>query len=160
LLWWTLEANSDTIRLTDDSEAAVMLARSLALECPRGVTGKETINSEGPARLPEAKRAIQAGKLPRKAGLTVVRHEQQYELTLQAETLAVSGARLPTPEEGEDRARLEERVGQLRHLIETVDLLYDTFGRTRLGEGWPRELVKMQKWLQREERPERLSAIG
>jgi hypothetical protein len=161
-LWYTLDADGDTIRLSDGSEAAVMLARSLALECPRGVTGKESISSDGPARLPEAKRAIQAGKLPRKAGLTVVRHDQQYELTLQAESLAVSGARLPTTEEGEDRARLEERVGQLRHLIETLDLIYDAFGKVRVGEGWPRELVKVQKWLQKEDRAEgsRLAAIG
>ena len=69
-----------------------MLARTLTLECPRGQTGKETIPSDGPTRLPEARRAIQAGKLPRKAGLILVRHDNQYELTLQAETLAVSGA--------------------------------------------------------------------
>ena len=31
--------------------------------------------------------------------------------------------------------------------------------RVRLGETWPKELVKMQKWLQRDERG-RLSAIG
>ena len=68
-----------------------MLARTLTLECPRGQTGSESITSDGPTRLPEARRAIQAGKLPRKAGLTLVRHEQQYELTLQAETLAVGG---------------------------------------------------------------------
>jgi hypothetical protein len=48
------------------------------------------MTNEGPTRLPEAFRALQAGKLPRKAGLILVRHDQQYELTLQAETLAVS----------------------------------------------------------------------
>ena len=107
----------------------------------------------------QARRAIQAGKLPRKAGLTLVRHDRQYDLTLQAETLAVSGARLPSPEEGEERARLEERVVLLRHLVETMDLLYDAFGRVRLGEGWPKELAKVQKWLQRDERG-RLSGVG
>ena len=136
-----------------------MFARNLVLECPRGQTGKESITSDGPARLPEAKRAVQAGKLPRKAGLTLVRHDNQYELTFQAESLAVSGAKLPQPENLEDRARLEERVNQLRHLLETLDLLYDAFGNRRLGNGWPRELGKMQKWLQQEERS-RLSAIG
>src|SRR5262249_225126 len=75
--------------------------------------------------------------------------------TLQAETLAVSGARLPAPEEVEERARLEERVTLLRHLLETVDLLYDAFGRIRVGEGWPKELARMQKWLQRDERGRR-----
>jgi hypothetical protein len=158
-LWYMLDAEHDTLSLGDGSEAAVMLARTLALECPRGQTGKESITSDGPTRLPEARRAIQAGKLPRKAGLTVVRHDHQYELTLQAETLAVSGARLPAPEASDERARLEERVTQLRHLLETLDLLYDAFGQARVSDNWGRELAKMQKWLQREERG-RLSAIG
>jgi hypothetical protein len=158
-LWYQLDADSDTLALPDGSEVSVMLARSLVLECPRGQTGRQSITSEGPARLPEARRAIEAGKLPRKAGLTLVRHDRQYELTLQAETLAIGGARLPPPEEGEERARREERVTLLRHLLETLDLLYDAFGRVRLGEGWPKELARMQKWLKRDERG-RLSAIG
>ena len=48
----------------------------------------------------------------------------------------------PLGDEGEDRARLVERVGQLRHLIETVDLLYDAFLAQRLGAGWPKELER------------------
>ena len=146
-LWYVLQNESDTLKLADDSEATVMLARSLVLECPRGQTGRESITSEGPAQLPEAHRAIQAGKLPRKAGLTIVRHDHQYELTLQAETLAVAGARLPPPDATEDRARLEERVTQVRHLLETLDLLYNAFGEHRFGTGWDKELSKIRKWL-------------
>jgi hypothetical protein len=148
-LWYQLDSDSDTISLGDGSEAAVMLTRTLVLECPRGQTGRQSISSDGPTRLPEARRAIQSGKLPRKVGLTIVRHDQQYELTLHAETLAVSGARLPAPEASEERARLEERIGQLRHLLETLDLLYDAFGAKRAGEAWTKELAKMQKWLTR-----------
>jgi hypothetical protein len=158
-LWYVLDAESDTLSLADKSDVTVLLARSLVLECPRGQTGRESIASDSPVRLPEARRAIQAGKLPRKAGLTLVRHDQQYDLTLQAETLAISGAKLPPPEEEDERPRLEERVTQLRHLLETLDLLYDVFGRRRLGGGWPKELIKLQKWLQREERG-RLAASG
>jgi hypothetical protein len=158
-LWFMLDADTDVIPLGDGTEAAVMLDRTLVLECPRGQTGRETITSAGPTRLPEARRAIQAGKLPRKVGLTIVRHDHQYELTLQAETLAVSGARLPAPEATEDRARLEERITQLRHLLETLDLLYDAFSERRTSDLWPRELARVQKWLQRDERS-RLSAIG
>ena len=152
-LWYTLDNETDTLDLPDGSEVAIMLARTLTLECPRGQTGKESITSDGPTRLPEARRAIQSGKMPRKVGLTLVRHDKQYELTLQAETLAVSGAKMPTPEAEEERARWEERLGNLRHLIETLDLLYDAFGRQRLSAGWTKELGKIQKWLQREERP-------
>jgi hypothetical protein len=158
-LWYMLDSESDTIALSDGSEVALMLARTLVLECPRGQTGRESISSDGPTRLPEARRAIQSGKLPRKVGLTLVRHDHQYELTLQAESLAVSAAKLPAPEASEERARLEERIAQLRHLLETLDLLYDAFSEKRAGDQWSKELAKMQKWLAREERG-RVSAVG
>ena len=157
-LWYTLDGEGDTISLADGSEAAVMLTRTLTLECPRAQTGRETIQSDGPTRLPEARRAIQAGKLPRKVGLILSRHDNQYELTLQAETLAVTGAKLPAPEGNDERVRLEERVALLRALLETLDLLYDAFGRVRFTENWPKELARVQKWLQREERG-RLAAV-
>ena len=130
-----------------------MPARTLTLECPRGQTGHETISHDGPTRLPEARRAIQSGKLPRKVGLTLVRHDQQYELALHAETLAVGAAKLPAPPEdvADARARLEERANQIRALIETLDLLYDAFGRKRFGQEWETELAGMQRWLKREE---------
>jgi hypothetical protein len=147
-LWHVVECESDTLRLADESEVTVMIARTLTLECPRGQTGRQSLTSDGPSRLPEAHRALQAGKLPRKAGLTLVRHDQHYELTLQAESLAFTGAKLPAPEGETDRARLEERVTQLRHLLETLDLLYDAFGNHRFGAGWPKELARIQKWLQ------------
>ena len=85
--------------------------------------------------------------------LTLVRHDSQYELTLQAESLAIGSARLPAPEAEDDRARQEERVTQLRHLLETLDLLFDAFGARRFNTTWPRDLAKIQKWLARDERP-------
>lgn len=146
-LWYLLDSETDTIELMDKSTVTVMVARSLVLECPRGQTGRETIQSEGPTRLPEAHRAIQAGKLPRKAGLILSRHDQQYELALSAESLAISGAKLPAPEGETDQARREERVSQLRHFLETLDLLYDAFGQHRFGSGWNKQLGKIQGWL-------------
>lgn len=152
-LWYYTDVESDTIKLADGSEVTLMIARTLNLECPRGQTGHETITHEGPTRLPEARRAIQSGKLPRKAGLTLVRHSEQYELTLHAETLGVGGAKLPPPDEGADaRGKLDDRANQLRALIETLDLLYDAFGQKRFGRDWEKELEGMQKWLKRGER--------
>jgi hypothetical protein len=147
-LWYLVENETDSPRLADGSEVTILVARTLVLECPRGQTGRESITSEGPAKLPEAFRALQSGKLPRKAGLTLVRHEQTYELTLQAETLALSAARLPAPEAEEDRARHEERITQIRHLLETLDLLYALFGQKRWGGEWSKETARIRKWLQ------------
>ena len=146
-LWFFLENESDTVKLSDDSEVALMISRTLLLECPRGQFGKESISSDGPSKLPEAHRALQAGRLPRKMGLTLVRQDSQYELTLQAETLAIGAAKLPPAEAEDDRARVDERVNQLRHLLETLDLLYASFLQHRLGEAWTREAAKIKKWL-------------
>ena len=92
-------------------------------------------------------RAVQAGKLPRKVGVTMVRHDQAYEFVLQAETLAVSGAKLPVPEGEEEHARQEERVTQVRHFLETLDLIYGAFSQRRLSDQWEKELAKIKKWL-------------
>jgi hypothetical protein len=157
-LWYVLETEGDELTLPDGSELTLMFSRTLLLECPKAQSGSETIRSEGPTRLPEARRAIQAGKLPRQAGLILVRHDQQYELTLQAESLAVSGAKLPVVDIGEERVKLEERADQVRYLIETIDLLYQAFLQRRMETVWSKEYQRMRKWLNREERERRATA--
>jgi len=147
-LWHTLQMDADTLTLPDGSEATVMVAKTLTLDCPRGETGRDSLTNEGPTRLPEAFRALQSGKLPRKAGLIVVRHGIQYELTLQAETLAVAGAGLPKAEGGAGLEAHEARVDSLRHLAETLDLLYDAYVRHRTSPEWVGSLGRIRNWLQ------------
>ncbi|AGA25376.1 hypothetical protein [Singulisphaera acidiphila] len=146
-LWHTLQIDGDTITLPDDSEVTVMMAKTLTLDCPLGEHGRDALTTEGPTKLPEAFRAIQAGKLPRKAGLILVRNGLQYELTLQAETLAVSGASLPKPEGISREDAKPARIEGLRHLVETLDLLYDAYGRCRTGPEWSGELGRIRLWL-------------
>jgi hypothetical protein len=149
-LWHTIQNDGDTVRLADDSEATVMLAKTLTLDCPRGENGRDHLTDEVPTRLPEAFRAIQSGKLPRKTGLVIVRHGVQYELTLQAESFAVSGANLPKPEDEGLSAQdtRSARIDSLRHLSETIDLLFDAFRRRRTGADWSGELGRIRSWLQ------------
>jgi hypothetical protein len=147
-LWFTIETRSDTIGLGDGSEVAVMIARHLVLDCPRGHTGRDGFQHDGPSSLPEARRAIQAGKLPRRMGLTLVRHREQYELTIHAETLSIGSAKLPSLDVAGDRQAKVDRAGQIRELVKTLDMLYDVFCSVRLSEqNWPAELAEMQKWL-------------
>jgi hypothetical protein len=152
-LWWFTETQGDAVTLPDRSEATVMFARTLALECPRGESGKGTVTAEDPTALPEARQAIRSGKLPRKSGLILVRHGEQYELTLQAETFAVSGARIVADEESEGRGAAEDRIDSLRSLKDTLDLLFQTFCQQRIGAAWSAELEQMRSWLK--SRPKR-----
>jgi hypothetical protein len=149
-IWHALQNDGETLKLADGSEATVMLAKTLTLDCPRGETGRDQLTDDAPTRLPEAFRALQAGKLPRKAGMVLVRHGAQYELTLQAETLAVSGAALPKPED-EGLSKHDQRMARidsLRHLSESLDLLFQAYLLRRTGAGWNDELGRIRRWLQ------------
>jgi hypothetical protein len=132
-----------------------MFARTLSLQCPLDESGKETITAAFPVQLPEAAQAIRTGKLPRKAGLILVRHGQQYELTLQAETFTISGAKIRTEEAeetneaAEGHGFLEDRIESVRGLHETVDLLFRAFCEQRIGKDWPSELEHVRRWLKK-----------
>jgi len=132
-----------------------MFARTLSLECPRGESGKGTFSADDPTTLPEAAQAIRSGKLPRKAGLILVHHGQQYDLTLQAETFAVSGAKIQPDEEAEGREILESRIEGLRGLKEALDLLFHAFSDRRIGGSWSDDLEQMQGWLKAKPRSRR-----
>ncbi len=146
-LWWRWETQGDTISLPDGSDVTGMFARTLALECPQGESGKGTITAEDPTQLPEAAQAIRSGKLPRKAGLILVRHGVQYELMLQAESFAVGSAKIQVDEEAEGRGIMEDRIENLRVMKETLDLLLQAFCARRVGKEWAGDLKQMRSWL-------------
>jgi hypothetical protein len=146
-LWHTLATAGDTIALPDGTEVTAMMTRTLQLDCPKGETGRDQLNDVGPARMPEALKALQSGKLPRKVGLILVRHEQQYELTLQAETFAVSGAALPKLDEAPGRESILARIEQIRHMTDTLDLLYAAFLQKRLGQSWDDQVGEIRRWV-------------
>ncbi len=149
-LWWRWETASDTIALPDGSEVTGMFARTLSLQCPRDESGKETITAEGPTGLPEAVQAIRSGKLPRRAGMTLVRQGQQYDVALQPETFTVSGAKIHLDDTSEGRGGLEDRIDSVRALHETIDLLFKAFCEQRVGKNWPGELDQIGRWLKSE----------
>ena len=155
-LWWQFETKSDTFSLSDDSEVSGMFARSLSLDCPMGESGRESISSESPVALPEANLAIRMGKLPRKAGLTLVRDGQQFDLTLKAETFSIGSARISQIGDAKITDRLD-RIESVRQLAETIDLLYEVFCQSRFSKAWSKNVDDMKVWLQSETRLRKLS---
>jgi len=145
-LWWRLEHESDTLVLADETEVAVMLLKTLTLECPLGESGKETISAEFPTQLPEAQQAVRSGKLPRKIGMVLVRQGLRFELVLQAESFAISGAKIIS--EDEEPLELDERIDAIRSLSETVDRMFHVFCDRRTSAAWDHDLTQMQQWLE------------
>ena len=149
-LWWNWEVNGDVIALGDESEVAGLFARSLSLDCPMGENGKETISSESPVTLPEAMLAVRNGKLPRKAGLTLIRNDEQYDLALQAETFTFGSARIKQLDEDVTSKDPFERIESIRQLAATLDLLFEQFCQVRFAGDWKAEMKKLRSWLSSE----------
>ena len=148
-LWWKWETGPDTITLGDESEVTGMFSRTLSLDCPKGEFGKESISSESPVALPEAAMAIRMGKLPRKAGLTLIRNGEQYDFNLRAETFVLGSAKISQPDGNlADMRDILDRIESVRRLAETVDLLFEAFCEQRIGKTWDRESEQLSQWLQ------------
>ncbi len=147
-LWWKWQTGSDTISLGDESEVTGMFARTLSLDCPKGEFGKESISSESPVALPEAAMAVRMGKLPRKAGLTLIRNDEQYDFNLQAETFVIGSAKISRP--GDSSTEMQDtldRIESVRRMAETIDLLFEVFCEQRIGNAWSRESKQLSQWL-------------
>jgi hypothetical protein len=148
-LWHHLAEQSEVVSLADKADAAVMIVKQLTLECPWAESGKQVLTADGPANLPESRRALQTGKMPRKAGLIINRNSNQYEFALQLEKFLVSGGVLPKIEEKLDaRNFAEERIAQIRDFADCLDVLYEAFLVKRFGDEWPRVHQDIVAWLQ------------
>jgi hypothetical protein len=149
-LWllWRMEAGDSSGEVAG---MGAMAARTLTLECPRGQTGRETVSHESPIRLPEVRRALQSGKVPRSLGLTLVDKSEQYEITLHADRWAFSGCRLPQPGDDQpaDVAQKElARLEGVRAMFQTVETLFQFFCQFRRDPvEWETEVRELRQWL-------------
>lgn len=153
LLWllWQVAERGGEIR-TEAGDVAVVIERVLDMECPWGVTGKQGLQSSGPAQSPEARRGLLNGKWPRKAGLLVALDGEQWSCTLQADRLLVTGLKAPAPEEapGSPRELIEHRLASLRRFNEALRGLFARFLDDRAGSAWATPRQKISAWIRGE----------
>jgi hypothetical protein len=147
-LWHEADHRSGIIKTESAGEVTIYIDRSLDLDCAYGQSGRDSLRGDGPSRMPEARDALRSGKLPRKAGLVMDAFNQQFSLTLNAESLAVGTGKLPEIE-GADSSRqvFEERVVFLRDLCKAIDALFETFLKTRGSSAWEGQVSGMRKWI-------------
>lgn len=152
-LWYYGDEVDDTINMPSGDDLTFIFSRSLKLDCPNGQNGSDTFASESPSRLREAKRAIQLGKLPRKAGLTFATDSQQYEFTLGAESLSFSTLKLPAidgddVQVGNQASMNAARINQIRNFLKAFDTLYAIFVDIRSKEQWGLETIHyIRSWV-------------
>jgi hypothetical protein len=156
-LWWRLESAEGLIELPAEgkrakAEIAVMIDKSLDMDCAWDVLGKQALRATGPTKLVEAGDALATGKWPRKAGLMLADtgggDGQQWELTLQADRWIISGASIPdNPDATTPREVIEHRLLSTQRLAATMDGLFGVFLRARTGAPWPAQKKQIRQWV-------------
>lgn len=148
-LWWHCDEHEGVIE-TGGPTVAILIDRMLDMECAWGVTGTQSLRGETPTKVVEAAKALQSGKWPRKIGLTIAAHGQEFRLVLQGDRFAVSGLTLPKPEEENrltPRQTLEQRIDHLLTLDRLLIALYDAFLKDRFGTSWETKAGQMKAWI-------------
>jgi hypothetical protein len=148
-LWHESDALNGNVS-TEAGEVTVMFERSIDLECAYGQTGKDALRGAGSSQSPEARDAARTGKVVRKVTLLLHAGGQQYDLSLNPETMAVGSGKLPEVEEAETpRVLYEERIALLRDLCRYLDGLYGTFIKSRASSAWEGHLGGIRRWIQK-----------
>ncbi|MBL9118396.1 MAG: hypothetical protein JNL80_00610 [Phycisphaerae bacterium] len=148
-LWWHCDEREGLIE-TSGATVAIMIDRLLDMECAWGVTGKQSLRGETPTKVIEAGKALQSGKWPRKLGLTVAAHGQEFRCALQGDQFAVSGLSLAKPEEENrltPRQVLEQRIDAVLTFDRILVLLYEAFLNDRFGRSWETRAGQLRAWI-------------
>lgn len=151
-LWHEVDQGDGTIRLPADGRtrrpaaAAIVIDRTMQLDCDFKISGRDVFYGTGPARFPEARAALTTGKQPTKMGLVLAAGEDSYALTLEMPGLFVRGLKLPEVDEPSGSARLEERCRHIVAVADLLDALYGTFLKDRLGRDHAKRLGRLRQW--------------
>jgi hypothetical protein len=145
-LWFESEMQETNLRPTGVDPCSMWLEAQITL-----VLEKEESRLKGaiPASSPEAKEALRQGKLPKEAKMRLVRGDREYVWTLKADSLGLSGLKLPTQLKKTDEKHeiFYERMMLLEDLDATLAALYTDFVHLRLSDVWDDEVEPlMQSW--------------
>lgn len=151
-LWHRLETQEGVIEAPKPvGEIAVVIDKTLDMDCAWGILGKQTLRAGGPTRLVEAGDALATGKWPRKVGLILANagvEGGQYELNLQGDRWIVSTASIPeSPDAQTPREFLEHRLESMRELAQTIDAMFGVFIQSRVGSAWPSQRKAIREWI-------------
>jgi len=151
-LWHEADSKSGVIK-TKAGDVTVMIDKTLDLDCAYGMTGRDGLKGDGPARMPEARDGLRSGKVPRRAGLIMEAAGMSFTLTLNPEAISIGSAKLPEVEEAEnDRVLFEERIAMLRELNKAIDAVYEAFIKVRVTGGWEGQTSTIHKWIMTSQR--------
>jgi hypothetical protein len=145
-LWHRVETDEGMFDLDSGTSTAMTIHKLMQIDCPHEITGKDTFRADAPGRLAEARLALRTGKMPTKLALILGDRSGETSLVLDGNRWTISGMVPPKGEPEDAGSVLGGRFSAMRDTARTLDLLFESFLRIRLGGAWPKELSDMIAW--------------
>jgi len=145
-LWFESELQETNLEPSGSDPVSMWLEAQITLVLERE---ESRLKGAIPASSPEAKEALRQGKLPKEAKMRLIRAEREFAWTLKADTLNLSGLKLPTQLKKNDEKHevFYERMMLLEDLESTLSALYVDFVKLRLSDPWDERIVPlMRRW--------------
>jgi hypothetical protein len=158
-LWFESELFEGAFSVEGFGDCTMWLERQITLEYD-GATEIERskLTGEAPSARPEAKEALRQGKLPKQAKLVIQRGDQEWSLVLDADTLGLSGVKIPALLKGEGDDPFYERIGLIEEIEGAIESLYRDFLVLRLDSAWGKTVMPAIRAWMHEHEDDRLEA--
>jgi hypothetical protein len=147
-LWFSRDVTGGEIHIEGRGTLVVSLETQLGLADPIADRERVVIRGVDPFGSAEGGEALATGKLPRKVGLRIVFEQNEWVATLDSNTLALAGVKLPASSSQAAEQLFYERVQRLEEIHELVHALYARFLSVRLAPAWESEVAPaLRRWI-------------
>ncbi len=147
-LWFEAERTGGGVDTPTFGRVGVDFGQRLSLETGGNTKEGSTVQADAPSQAEEARTALRTGKKVAKARLLLDAGERQYQVNLDAESLTIAGAKLPTMLGPKDASLLDERLRLIDELEAILDEMYVGFVKLRMDEGqWAPVREAMREWV-------------
>jgi hypothetical protein len=150
-LWFESEIYETNLHPSSAGPIALWLESQLTLSAE---AEEARIKSAQPGMAPEAKQGLRQGKLPKTAKLRAIIGENEYEWTMKADEIALSGLKVPAQLKAKEDAyeALYERMMLTSELEAHLEALFRDFIALRLHAAWEETVVpEMKRWARKKD---------
>jgi hypothetical protein len=148
--WFESEVFEGTLSATDEGTFGLWLEGQITLEGLLESKEQSKLRGVAPASTPEAREALRQGKLPTQAKVRLERNEQGFGFVFQAESLGLTGVKIPQTlkEEKDEDEAFYDRMARIEELEAIVGALYKDFIALRLTAAWDSHVLPaMRAWV-------------
>ena len=151
-LWYKSECYDSLLETSAHGTLELWFDDKLTLEASLAETERNDFKGGAPAHSAEAKTALRHGKRVSKAKLGIIKEGREWSLSIKAESLDVSGVKIPALLSREEEEQFYERMYLLEELEAILEHLYAEFLTIRLDAVWHDTVVgAMRAWVRSDE---------